>query len=202
MFTHDQIWMAIDRLAESRGFSPSGLARQSGLDPTAFNRSKRISPNGKPRWPSTESISKILAVTSSTMTDLFSLMDGGSDGGLQIVPLLTHADLRAGRIASDKAGVFSISLDAGDSAFAVRIDDDHFHPLFRAGSVIIADRDLKMKANDRILLFSSKDGLKGGILQSAQKRNLTVLLPGDSFREVVFAESDVEWTARILWASH
>lgn len=202
MFTHDQIWTAIDRLAESRGFSPSGLARQSGLDPTAFNRSKRISPNGKPRWPSTESISKILAVTNSTMTDLFSLMDGGSDGETQLVPLLTHADLRSGRVTSDKAGMFSINLDTGTDSFAVRIDDDYFSPLFRAGSVLVADRSVKMKANDRILLFSSKDGLKGGILQSAQKRNLTVLLPGDAFREVVFAESDVEWTARILWASH
>ena len=74
MFTHTQIWAGIDRLAASFGFSASGLARQAGLDPTSFNKSKRISPDGKPRWPSTESISKILAVTGATMSDFISLI--------------------------------------------------------------------------------------------------------------------------------
>lgn len=78
MFTHDQIWLAIDRLADSCGYSTSGLARKAGLDPTSFNKSKRFSSTGKPRWPSTESISKILQATHSTMSDLFSLIEGGS----------------------------------------------------------------------------------------------------------------------------
>lgn len=75
MFTHEDIWRGIDRLAGSFGYSPSGLAKQAGLDPTSFNKSKRISPDGKPRWPSTESISKILAVTGATLSDFISLMD-------------------------------------------------------------------------------------------------------------------------------
>lgn len=75
MFTHDQIWQGIDRLAESRGYSPSGLAKLAGLDPTSFNKSKRLSPEGKPRWPSTESLSKVLAVTDSTMADFTALID-------------------------------------------------------------------------------------------------------------------------------
>jgi orotate phosphoribosyltransferase len=76
MFTHTQIWNGIDRLAASAGYSPSGLARQAGLDPTSFNKSKRISPDGKPRWPSTESLSKVLAVTGATMSDFIALIDG------------------------------------------------------------------------------------------------------------------------------
>lgn len=75
MFTHDQIWTGIDRLAHSLGYSPSGLAKQAGLDPTSFNKSKRTSPDGKPRWPSTESLSKVLAVTGSTMSDFTSLIE-------------------------------------------------------------------------------------------------------------------------------
>lgn len=75
MFTHDQIWQGLDRLATSKGYSPSGLARRSGLDPTSFNKSKRISPDGKPRWPSTESLAKVLAVTDATMSDFISLID-------------------------------------------------------------------------------------------------------------------------------
>jgi orotate phosphoribosyltransferase len=75
MFTHEQIWQGIDRLAKAHGYSASGLARKAGLDPTSFNKSKRISPDGKPRWPSTESISKVLHATQATMSDLFALID-------------------------------------------------------------------------------------------------------------------------------
>lgn len=75
MLTHDSIWLAIDRLAASFGYSSSGLARKAGLDPTAFNKSKRFSPDGKPRWPSTESIAKILSVTDATMSEFMSLIE-------------------------------------------------------------------------------------------------------------------------------
>ena len=74
MFTHEQVWRAIDALAETNGYSPSGLAKKAGLDPTAFNKSKRHSPDGKPRWPSMESISKILTVTQTSLGRFESLM--------------------------------------------------------------------------------------------------------------------------------
>ncbi len=53
MLSHEQIWTAIDRLAERHGYSPSGLARRSGLDATSFNRSKRIGADCRMRWRST-----------------------------------------------------------------------------------------------------------------------------------------------------
>jgi len=74
MFSHTDIWLGIDRLASGMGYSPSGLAKKAGLDPTAFNKSKRISPDGKPRWPSTESIAKVLSVTDLTMSDFIGLI--------------------------------------------------------------------------------------------------------------------------------
>ncbi len=75
MLTHNDIWTAIERLAASNGYSPSGLAKQAGLDPTSFNKSKRVSPDGKLRWPSTESVSKILNACDTTMSDFISLID-------------------------------------------------------------------------------------------------------------------------------
>ena len=45
--THNQIWTALDRLAARAKLSPSGLAKRSGLDPTTFNKSKRITPDGR-----------------------------------------------------------------------------------------------------------------------------------------------------------
>jgi phage repressor protein C with HTH and peptisase S24 domain len=80
MLTHGQVWGALDRLAERAGLSPSGLARRAGLDPTTFNKSKRITPDGRERWPSTESLAKALAATSSSIDTFVQLIgDHGRD---------------------------------------------------------------------------------------------------------------------------
>jgi phage repressor protein C with HTH and peptisase S24 domain len=80
MLTHGQVWGALDRLAERAGLSPSGLARRAGLDPTTFNKSKRITPDGRERWPSTESLAKALAATGSSIDTFVQLIgDHGRD---------------------------------------------------------------------------------------------------------------------------
>src|SRR5664279_1568461 len=78
MLSHDQIWTALDRLAERSGLSPSGLAKRSGLDPTTFNKSKRITPDGRERWPSTESVAKALAATNSSIDSFVQLIGDGA----------------------------------------------------------------------------------------------------------------------------
>ena len=60
MLTHAQIWGALDRLAARAGLSASGLAKKAGLDPTTFNKSKRVTPDGRPRWPSTNRLQSLL----------------------------------------------------------------------------------------------------------------------------------------------
>ena len=77
MLQHAEVWRGIDKLAAKHGLSASGLARRAGLDPTAFNPSKRITREGRPRWPSTESLSKILTVTGEPFAD-FVLLTGAS----------------------------------------------------------------------------------------------------------------------------
>src|SRR2546425_3338784 len=67
MLTHAQIWTALDRLAALAGLSPSGLAKKSGLDPTTFNKSKRMTSDGRARWPSTESVAKALTASGTSL---------------------------------------------------------------------------------------------------------------------------------------
>ena len=73
--THEDVWRAIERFATDHGMSCSGLAKCSGLDPTTFNKSKRWSKEGQPRWPSTNSISKILSSTGATIQDFTKYID-------------------------------------------------------------------------------------------------------------------------------
>lgn len=86
MLTQESIWAAIEILADRNGYSLSGLARQAGLDPTSFNRSKRIGPEGKPRWPSTESLARVLEVTGTSLSAFAALVEhspSGAGGGLR-----------------------------------------------------------------------------------------------------------------------
>ena len=70
------LWAALDHLAEERGLSPSALAISAGLDPTAFNLSKRARRNGRERWPSTETIAKVLVATELTLTEFAQRVEG------------------------------------------------------------------------------------------------------------------------------
>ena len=74
--THNQIWHAIDMFAKEHGLSCSGLARKCGLDPTTFNKSKRLSVFGQERWPTMSSIAKVLNATNAQPSDLFKFVHG------------------------------------------------------------------------------------------------------------------------------
>src|ERR1700685_1528659 len=100
MLTHAQVWSAIDRLAARAGLSASGLARRAGLDPTTFNKSKRITAAGRARWPSTESISKALAATGTSIEAFVGLIQGAG-APARGVPLLGFAEGGAGRDFDD-----------------------------------------------------------------------------------------------------
>ena len=96
MLKHAEVWTAIDRLARENGYSASGLARKAGLDPTTFNKSKRTTREGKLRWPSTESISKILRATNSSLGEFVVLIGDAESGGVyRNIPLLGLAQAGA-----------------------------------------------------------------------------------------------------------
>src|SRR6187397_1779603 len=93
--THNQIWTALDRLAARAKLSPSGLAKRSGLDPTTFNKSKRITPDGRARWPSTESVAKSLAATGTSIETFIALISETARPITQGLPLIGCAEAGA-----------------------------------------------------------------------------------------------------------
>src|ERR1700722_11195101 len=84
---HNDIWRAIDRLADRHGLSASGLAKKAGLSPTVFNASKRISASRK-RWPSTESIAHILRATDTELDEFVALASSTNNTLRTTLPMI------------------------------------------------------------------------------------------------------------------
>ena len=171
MLTHENIWYALDRLAAAFGYSASGLAKQAGLDPTSFNKSKRFSSDGKPRWPSTESVSRVLEATGATMSDFLSMMDADNDlssvsGKSGFIPLLGFAQAGS-KGFFDEDGYpkgdawdeikFPENENNTDGTYALEINGDSMEPLYRKGDVLVVSRDATARRGDRVVEHGQHD---------------------------------------------
>lgn len=218
MLSHDTIWAAIDRLAERHQLTPSGLARRAGLDPTSFNKSKRTGPDGRMRWPSTESISKVLEATSTGIDQFMGLIqpeattlaNGTFPPQSGSIPLLGFAQAGAGGFFDDggfPAGqgwdVVEFPASPGRKAgvYALEVQGDSMKPLYRDGDVLIVEPGAQVRRGDRVVVKTREGEVMAKVLarQSAKTIELISLNPEHPNRTLDMA--DVEWIARIIWAS-
>src|SRR3981189_1316397 len=207
MLTHGQIWAALARLAERAGLSASGLARRSGLDPTTFNKSKRGPPDGRERWPSTESVSKALAATNSSI-DTFVQLIGDSARTVQSVPLLGFAQAGAGGYFDDGGfpagkGWDEVGLPAvsDEHAYALEISGDSMKPAYRDGDVIVVSPGTPIRRGDRVVVKTRDGEVMVKELKRRTAKTLELQSLNLSYVAHTLAATDVEWIARIVGAS-
>ena len=205
--THNQIWAGLDRLAARAKLSPSGLAKKSGLDPTTFNKSKRVTPDGRARWPSTESVSKALGATGVSF-DIFVSLISDADSAAKSMPLLGLTQAGTGFFFDDAGfptgkGWDEIGFPAmsDEHAYALEISGDSMTPIFRDGDIIIVSPAAPVRRGDRIVLKTRKGEVMVKELkrQSAKQVELKSLNPDHPERTV--ATGDVVWMARVVWSS-
>jgi phage repressor protein C with HTH and peptisase S24 domain len=205
--THDQIWTALDRLAQRAGLSPSGLAKRSGLDPTTFNKSKRITPDGRERWPSTESVAKALAATNSSI-DTFVQLIGDTARTVQSVPLLgftqasavgyfDDAGFPAGK-GWDEVGLPSVN---DEHAYALEISGDQLRPAYRDGDVIVVSPGTPIRRGDRVVVKTTDGEVMAKELKRRTAKTLELQSLNPNHVDRTLAANEVEWIARIVWAS-
>ena len=208
MLTHAQIWSAIDGLAKRYELSPSGLARRAGLDPTTFNKSKRITPDGRARWPSTESVAKSLAATGATLDQFVALISESARPPAEAVPLIGFAEAGVGGYFDDSGfpngkGWDEIPFPAVDDehAYALEISGESMQPAYRDGTVIIVSPAVPLRRGDRVVV-KTRDGevmakeLKRKTTKSWELKSLNPDHP-----DRTLAVEEVIWVARIVWAS-
>jgi phage repressor protein C with HTH and peptisase S24 domain len=208
ILTHAQIWAAIDALASLAGTSPSGLAKRAGLDPTTFNKSKRVTPDQRQRWPSTESVAKCLAATGVTLDQFVALIGPARRGAARAMPLL-------GLAQAGEAGHFDErGFPDGDSwdelgfpaiddrnAYALEIAGEALRPVYRDGTFIVVSPSAAIRRGDRVVVKIRSGEVIGRELvrKTAKAIELRSLTPGQADRTL--ATEDYLWIARIVWAS-
>jgi phage repressor protein C with HTH and peptisase S24 domain len=205
--THEQIWTAMDRLAERAGITASALAKRAGLDPTTFNKSKRITPEGRERWPSTESVAKALAATNSSI-DTFVRLIGDSPRAVQSVPLLGFAQAAAGGHFDDggfpagkgwdEAGLPSVN---DEHAYALEISGDSMKPAYRDGDIIVVSPGTPIRRGDRVVVKTTGGEVMVKELKRRTAKTLELQSLNPAHVDRTLASGDVEWIARIVWVS-
>ena len=214
MLSHEQIWQAIDRLASTFGYSPSGLAKQAGLDATSFNKSKRHGPDGKPRWPSTESISRILGATGATMSDFVSLVEHDDskmrDSTLSI-PVIGFAQAGTSGYfdeegypegdAWNEVRFPDYNASNEDGNYALEIQGDSMEPLYRKGDIIVISPRKRIRKGDRIVLKTLDGEVMAKELVRQNQNEIEVRSLNKSHENREFSAKDIAWMGRVVWVS-
>jgi phage repressor protein C with HTH and peptisase S24 domain len=223
MLQHADVWRGIDRLAAKHGLSASGLARRAGLDPTAFNPSKRITREGRPRWPSTESVAKILTVTGESFASFVNLtgapgsgegtnFQGGKLAGRgavgKSIPVVALARLSAencfdqnGHPTGGAWGRVNAPGIVDRSAFAIEINGHEFDPVYRDGDLIIASPEAEVRRGDRIVVGAASGAVLLRRVGRQEAEGLYLESPANSAAGSFLKNSEIRWIARVVWAS-
>ena len=210
MFSHKQVWAAIDTIAERYGFSASGLAKKSGLDPTSFNPSKRNGPDGRPRWPTTESIANLLEAAGASIEEFSDLLSGrkGQPPKRKQIPLLGLARAGKGGFFDDSGFPVGNGWDEIDvpgvtdaTAYALEITGDSMLPVYREGDTIIVSPGATLRKGDRVVVKTTDGQVMAKVMQRQTAKNVELASFNKDHDTKTLDMKDVDWIARIIWAS-
>ena len=211
MLSHQQVWAAIDALAERHSLSVSGLAKRAGLDSTAFNKSKRNSSDGRPRWPSTESLAKVMEATGSSLAELLSLIEQRprrAHARRSAVPLLGFAQAGAGGYFDDAGfpagqGWDEVELPAqgGEGGYALQVQGDSMLPLYRDGDILIVEPGAAVRKGDRVVVRTTTGEVMAKILAARNARAIELVSLNPAHPDRTIPAAEIDWVARIVWAS-
>ena len=212
---HDDIWRALDTLAAENGLSASGLAKLAGLDPTTFNPSKRHMPDGRARWPSTESLAKVLNATGASLEAFTALVSGAralsSNAARSVgrrIPLIGLAQAGTDGFFGDGGypvggGWDEVTLpEIGDpNAYALEISGDSMEPVFRDGDMVIVSPVAPIRRGDRVVVRTVRGEVMAKQLARRSARRVELRSLNPAHADHSFDLGEVAWMHRIVWAS-
>jgi phage repressor protein C with HTH and peptisase S24 domain len=208
MLSHDRIWIAVDALAARYGMTASGLAKKAGLDPTSFNKSKRTSAEGRDRWPSTESVAKILRATGATLEDFLRLVEPGAELRRSMIPLIGMTQAGAGKMFTDEglptSGPGWDEIDFPDfgqeKVFGLEVTGDSMLPLYRDGDILIVSPTASVRKGDRVVVRTTAGEVTAKELKRRTAKTLELRSLNPEHADRLIPMEEVAWVARVMWA--
>ncbi len=207
--SYHEIWTGLEELAQAKGLSLSALAQKAGLDPTSFNKSKRIGADGRKRWPSTESMNKVLQATNTTVFEFMELAGQPCPTPKNVIPLLGLA--KAGRdgffdsqgwpVLSDDWDAVEFPFTLNQKVYALEVSGNSMEPVYRDGDKLIVAPESEIRKSDRVVVRTVQGEVMVKELrhQSVHQVELKSLNP--KCADVVLKSSDISWMARVVWVS-
>ncbi len=203
---YENVWDAVDKLAEKHGLSPSGLAKLAGLDATTFNKSKRIRPDGKKRWPSLDSINRLLEIFNITFEQFYALSAGTEEKENGSIPFIKLSELNAQNFPVDfkiAAQNWSKVLfpDFKETLYAIEVDNEAYFPLYRFGTMLIVSENSDIRKGDRVVIYLNDGSI---LLREFVRRTPSKLIVADINHpeaEETIAIADINLINRIVWVS-
>lgn len=207
--SHPRLWAALDELARLNGLSVSGMAKAAGLDPTSFNKSKRVTAEGRPRWPSTESLARVLNATGASLDEFVVLVDGRAAAArARPVPLIGLAQAGSGGYFDDAGfpvggGWDEVTLpDVRDeNAYALEVSGDSMMPVYRDGDVIVVSPAASIRKGDRVVVKTMDGEVLAKVLARRGDKRVELMSLNPAFETRVLKAEEILWMARIIWAS-
>lgn len=213
MLSQQDIWHALDQLADKFSMSPSSMARQAGLDPTTFNKSKRHSGNGKPRWLSTESLAKVLNMLGVDFEEFAALASTRQKHGFEnksntSVPLIGLA--QAGDAGFFDGSGFPVGEGWDDidvpgrldeNVYALQISGDSMAPALRHGDKVIVAPSEDLQRGDRVVVKTRGGEVMAKELKKITPNGVELISVNPEFPDRALKTVDIQWIARIVWVT-
>jgi len=210
MFTHRQIWQAIDTIAERSHMSTSALAKKAGLDATSFNKSKRISPDGRKRWPTTESLARVLEASSTRLDEFVAILVGAGADSMPVktIPLIGLAQAGAGGFFDDAGFPVGGSWDEigfpgvqDENAYALEITGNSMEPVYRNGDIVIVSPNSQPRRGDRVVARTRAGEVLAKVLERQTAKTVDLSSFNPEHPTISLPLEEVAWIARIVWVS-
>ena len=101
-----------------------------------------------------------------------------------------------------RAGTRWLSLRLDDeAAYALEVTGDSMLPLYRDGDIVIVSPTAQVRRGDRIVVQTKDGEVMAKILKRKTAAELELASLNPDHPDRVVAASDIDWVARILWAS-
>lgn len=207
--TYNEIWNGIENLAHQKGLSLSALATKAGLDPTSFNKSKRIGSDGRKRWPSTESMNKVLQATNTTIFEFMELAGEPYKPKPNIIPLLGLA--KAGREGYFDSDGYPLGLEAWDGiefplaldkrVYALEVSGASMEPTYRDGDKLVISPESEIRKGDRVVVRTKNGEVMVKELEHRSARQVQLKSLNREHTDILLNSEDVSWMARVIWVS-